>query len=241
MKPPGTLLSTAENKIIMTKHDQKYSTEELAELFDNHMGSAIDTPLRSDAFDLSDEEKITQIASKFEDIMTILGLDLNDDSLRGTPLRVAKMYASEAFAGLNPKNKPEMKLFDNKYQYRDMLIEKNITVHSHCEHHFVPIIGKAHIAYISAGKVIGLSKLNRIVQYFAQRPQVQERLNIQIAEAIAFITGSNDVAVIIDAKHTCVSQRGIKDTTSNTRTLSALGRFGEPDGHLRREFLANIG
>ena len=236
MKPPETLLSTAENKFIMTKHDQKYTTEELAELFDNHMGSSIDTPLRPDAFDLSDEEKISQIAEKFEDIMQILGLDLTDDSLRGTPLRVAKMYVSEAFAGLNPSNKPEMKLFDNKYQYKDMLIEKNITVHSHCEHHFVPILGNCHIAYIPHGQVVGLSKLNIIVRHYSKRPQVQERLTRQIAEALMEGLGTPSVAVYLEADNMCVKTRGIEDAGSSTVTMAFHGAF---EDELQRQYFLN--
>ena len=236
MKPPETLLSTAENKFIMTKHDQKYSTEELAELFDNHMGSAIDTPLRADAFNLSDEVKISQIAEKFEAIMEILGLDLTDDSLRGTPLRVAKMYVSEAFAGLNPQNKPAMKLFDNKYQYKDMLIEKNITVHSHCEHHFVPILGNCHIAYIPNGQVVGLSKLNRIVRHYSKRPQVQERLTRQIAEALMEGLGTPSVAVYLEADHMCVKTRGIEDAGSSTITMAFHGEF---EDEVQRQYFLN--
>ena len=165
---------------------------------------------------------------KFEEIMDVMGLDLNDDSLKGTPDRVAKMFIDEIFSGLNPKNKPKIALFDNKYQYNQMLVEKNITFYSNCEHHFVPIIGKAHIAYISSGKVIGLSKLNRIVQYFAKRPQVQERLTNQIGEELKSILGTDDVAVIIDAKHLCVSSRGIKDESSATVTSFYSGAFNSP-------------
>ena len=157
--------------------------------------------------------------------MDVLGLDLNDDSLKGTPNRVAKMYIDEIFSGLNPANKPKIALFENKYQYNQMLVEKNISFYSNCEHHFVPIIGKAHVAYISSGKVIGLSKLNRIVQYFAKRPQVQERLTNQIANELKLILNTEDVAVIIDAKHLCVSSRGIKDDASATITSHYGGKF----------------
>jgi GTP cyclohydrolase I len=157
--------------------------------------------------------------------MDVMGLDLNDDSLKGTPDRVAKMYIDEIFSGLNPKNKPKVALFDNKYRYNQMLVEKDITFYSNCEHHFVPIIGKAHIAYISSGKVIGLSKLNRIVQYYSKRPQVQERLTNQIAEELKFILGTEDVAVIIDAKHLCVSSRGVQDDNSATVTAFYGGTF----------------
>ncbi|MCL4129525.1 UNVERIFIED_CONTAM: hypothetical protein GTU68_060755 [Idotea baltica] len=161
--------------------------------------------------------------------MDVMGLDLNDDSLQGTPKRVAKMYIDEIFSGLNPANKPKVALFDNKYQYNQMLVEKNITFYSNCEHHFVPIIGKAHVAYISSGKVIGLSKLNRIVQYYAKRPQVQERLTNQIAEELKAILDTEDVAVIIDAKHLCVSSRGIKDDTSSTVTSYFGGKFNNQE------------
>ncbi len=195
------------------------------EIGDNHVMTSIDTPLREDAFKLDDDLKIELIEEKFRDIMNILGLDLNDDSLSGTPHRVAKMYVKEIFSGLNPENKPKIALFENKYQYSEMLVEKNITFYSNCEHHFVPIVGKAHVAYISNGKVIGLSKLNRIVQYFAKRPQVQERLTIQIANEIKQVMQTDDVAVLIDAHHLCVSSRGVQDINSSTVTTSFSGKF----------------
>ncbi|MDX1316137.1 MAG: GTP cyclohydrolase I FolE [Xanthomarina gelatinilytica] len=192
---------------------------------DEHLYTGLKTPLRADAFKLSDTEKKERIAILFEEIMDVMGLDLTDDSLKGTPKRVAKMYIDEIFSGLNPKNKPKVALFDNKYQYKQMLVEKNITFYSNCEHHFVPIIGTAHVAYISSGTVIGLSKLNRIVQYYAKRPQVQERLTNQIAEELKAILNTPDVAVIIDAKHLCVSSRGIQDDTSATVTTYYGGQF----------------
>ena len=192
---------------------------------DEHLYTGLKTPLRVDAFKLSDTEKKERIAILFEEIMDVMGLDLTDDSLKGTPKRVAKMYVDEIFSGLNPKNKPKVALFDNKYQYNQMLVEKNITFYSNCEHHFVPIIGTAHVAYISSGTVIGLSKLNRIVQYYAKRPQVQERLTNQIAEELKAILNTPDVAVIIDAKHLCVSSRGIQDDTSATVTTYYGGQF----------------
>ena len=192
---------------------------------DDHLYSGLETPMKADAFKLSDAEKKQRIALLFEEIMDVMGLDLTDDSLKGTPDRVAKMYIDEIFSGLNPANKPKIALFDNKYQYNQMLVEKNITFYSNCEHHFVPIIGTAHVAYISSGKVIGLSKLNRIVQYYAKRPQVQERLTNQIAEELKHILGTDDVAVIIDAKHLCVSSRGIKDNSSATVTSYYGGQF----------------
>lgn len=196
-------------------------------LGEQHIGTSYDTPLRNDAFDQSDEEKIRIISGHFRQIMITLGLDLSDDSLNGTPGRVAKMYVKEIFSGLNPKNKPDIALFDNKYRYSQMLVEKNIILYSNCEHHFVPIIGKAHVAYISSGKVIGLSKLNRIVQYYAQRPQVQERLTLQIANELKAILNTEDVAVVIDAVHLCVSSRGIKDVSSSTITAEYSGMFLE--------------
>ena len=197
------------------------------EIGDDHIYTGLKTPMRANAFEVSDEEKKEKIADLFEQIMDVMGLDLNDDSLKGTPKRVAKMYIEEIFSGLNPKNKPKVALFENKYQYNQMLVEKNITFYSNCEHHFVPIIGKAHIAYVSSGKVIGLSKLNRIVQYYAKRPQVQERLTNQIAEVLKHILNTQDIAVIIDAKHLCVSSRGIKDDTSATVTSYYGGVFNE--------------
>lgn len=211
----------------------------IEEMGDQHVLTSIETPMRPDAFVLSDEEKIAQIESRFREIMEILGLDLTDDSLSGTPYRVAKMYVTEIFEGLNPANKPDVKLFDNKYKYSEMLVEKNISFYSNCEHHFVPIIGKAHVAYVSNGQVIGLSKLNRIVQYFAKRPQVQERLTVQIANELKKILQTDDVAVLIDAVHLCVSSRGVKDTSSSTVTAEYSGKFNDPE--TRNEFLKYIG
>lgn len=192
---------------------------------DAHSASSIDTPMRPDAFDLDDDLKVDLIEEHFREIMNILGLDLNDDSLSGSPRRVAKMYVKEIFRGLNPANKPKPTLFDNKFRYDEMLVEKDITVQTYCEHHFVPIIGKAHVAYISSGKVIGLSKLNRIVEYFCKRPQVQERLTVQIAEELKTVLETDNVAVIIDAKHLCVSTRGVHDVNSSTITASYSGKF----------------
>jgi len=210
----------------------------LEDIGDNHIASSINTPLRNDAFDISNDEKIKKIASHFRSIMETLGLDLTDDSLRGTPLRVAKMYIEEVFSGLNPKNKPAATLFDNKFNYREMVVEKEITFYSHCEHHFVPIIGKAHVGYISSGKVIGLSKINRIVQYYAKRPQVQERLTIQIAEDLKKTLQTEDIAVVMDADHLCVSSRGVNDTNSKTGTAYFSGKFKEQD--TKSEFLNYI-
>lgn len=197
----------------------------ITDIGDSHWFSGLNTPMIADAFEISDAEKKEKIEFHFKEIMTVLGLDLTDDSLKGTPKRVAKMYVEEIFSGLNPENMPKISLFDNKYQYNQMLVEKNITFYSNCEHHFVPIFGKAHVSYISSGKVIGLSKLNRIVQYFASRPQVQERLTNQIANKLKTILNTEDVAVIIDAKHLCVSSRGIKDETSTTITSYYGGVF----------------
>lgn len=195
------------------------------EIGDNHLFTTVETPMKADAFKMTDQEKKEKIAFHFAEIMESLGLDLTDDSLKGTPQRVAKMYVDEIFCGLNPANKPKVALFENKYQYNQMLIEKDITFYSNCEHHFVPIYGKIHVAYVSTGKVIGLSKINRIVQYFAQRPQVQERLTMQIAFELQEILSTEDIAVIVDAKHLCVSSRGIKDDTSATITNYFGGIF----------------
>ena len=215
--------------------DSKKISISAEELGDMHIMTSIDTPLREDAFIMDDNLKMELIAKNFTEIMHILGLDLNDDSLKGTPERVAKMYVKEIFSGLNPANKPKIALFENKYRYKEMLVEKEITFYSNCEHHFVPIIGKAHIAYYSDGKVIGLSKLNRIVQYFAKRPQVQERLTIQIANELKTILQTEDVAVIIDAHHLCVSSRGVQDVNSNTVTSSYGGKF--IDDKVKNEFI----
>jgi GTP cyclohydrolase I len=215
-------------KIIPVKNeDVQLNDFSASEIGDDHLFTGLETPMKPDAFKFSDDEKKERIAVLFEEIMDVLGLDLKDDSLKGTPKRVAKMYIDEIFSGLNPANKPKVALFDNKYQYNQMLVEKNITFYSNCEHHFVPIIGKAHVAYVSSGKVIGLSKLNRIVQYYSKRPQVQERLTNQIAEDLKQILGTDDVAVIIDAKHLCVSSRGIKDDTSSTVTSFYGGVFNQ--------------
>lgn len=197
----------------------------IEEAGDEHYSSSLETPLRADAFVLKDEQKIKLIAGHFREIMHTLGLDLEDDSLRGTPHRVAKMFVKEIFSGLDPANKPEISVFENKYGYNEMLMEKNITLFSNCEHHFVPIIGKAHVAYFPKDKVIGLSKINRIVEYYSKRPQVQERLTLQIANELKQVLGTEDVAVIIDAVHLCVSARGVKDTNSSTITTHFSGKF----------------
>lgn len=194
---------------------------------DEHISFSPDTPLREDAFEMDDQLKMELIAKHFKEIMHVLGLDLTDDSLKGTPERVAKMYVKEIFSGLNPENKPKATLFENKYQYNEMLVEKDIQFYSNCEHHFVPIIGKAHVAYISNGQVVGLSKINRIVQYYAKRPQVQERMTIQIANELKEALKTEDVAVVINASHLCVSSRGVQDVSSSTVTSEFSGKFKE--------------
>ena len=210
-------------------------TNKIDEIGDDHIGSSAKTPLREDAFDISDQEKIERIQESVKDILNTLGMDLNDDSLKGTPKRVAKAFVNEIFGGLNPANKPKLSTFDNNYKYGEMLVEKNITVYSTCEHHLLPIIGRAHVAYISDGKVIGLSKMNRIVEYFSKRPQVQERLTMQVVQAMQEALGTQDVACIIDAKHLCVNSRGIKDIESSTVTAEFGGKFKEKNR--KREFL----
>lgn len=208
------------------------------ELGDDHIGSSAKTPLREDAFDISDQEKIDRIQESVKDILTTLGMDLEDDSLKGTPKRVAKSFVNELFAGLNPANKPKLSTFDNNYKYGEMLVEKNIVVYSTCEHHLLPIVGRAHVAYISKGRVIGLSKMNRIVDYFAKRPQVQERLTMQVVQALQEALGTEDVACVIDAKHLCVNSRGVKDIESSTVTSEFGGKFKEMT--VRQEFLEYI-
>ena len=219
----------------MFELDSKMNDERIEELGENHVGTSAKTPLRADAFDISDEEKINRIQESVKDILFTLGMDLEDDSIQGTPKRVAKAFVNELFMGLNPKNKPVPSTFDNNYSYGEMLVEKNIVVYSTCEHHLLPIIGRAHVAYISDGKVIGLSKMNRIVEYFAKRPQVQERLTMQVVQAMQEALGVQDVACVIDAKHLCVNSRGIKDIESSTVTAEFGGKFKERD--TKREFL----
>ncbi|NQX91110.1 MAG: GTP cyclohydrolase I FolE [Flavobacteriales bacterium] len=215
-------LSTMTTNAIQTAAD-------IEAIGDAHLSSSLETPMREGAFDLADDEKIEKIEEKFREIMDIMGLDLTDDSLSGTPNRVAKMFVKEIFSGLNPDNYPAVKTFDNKYQYGQMLVERDINLNSTCEHHFLPIIGKAHVAYISSGRVVGLSKINRIVDFYARRPQVQERLTRQIAEDLKAVLDTEDVAVIIDAKHLCVSSRGIQDESSSTVTSEFSGKFQDED------------
>lgn len=216
-------------KILLEKEDE----------FENeHLSSSKKTPLRKDAFEKSDEEKISLIKEKVNDILNILGMDLTDDSLKGTPLRVAKAFVNEIFGGLNPKNRPTASTFENKYRYGEMLVEKNINLYSTCEHHLLPIVGKAHVAYVSNGSVVGLSKINRIVDYFAKRPQVQERLTLQIVEELQKILNTDNVACVIDAKHLCVNSRGIGDTGCSTITSEFGGVFKSPTK--KQEFLEYI-
>jgi GTP cyclohydrolase I len=212
--------------------------EQIEIIGDAHIMTSTETPLRKDAFEKSDDDKINLIEGHFKEIMGILGLDLNDDSLSGTPKRVAKMYVKELFSGLHPNNKPKLSVFDNKYEYNKVLIEKNITFYSACEHHFLPIIGKAHVGYLAKDKVIGLSKINRIVEYYAKRPQVQERLTLQIAKELRDTLSTDDVIVVIDAEHLCVSSRGVKDQTSSTVTIEYSGVFEDVDK--RNEFMKLI-
>ena len=224
MKPNETTLNITVNNI--------------ETIGDEHIGFSKDTPLREDAFEMDDQLKMELIAKHFREIMHVLGLDLNDDSLKGTPERVARMYVKEIFSGLNPANRPNITLFENKYHYQQMLVERDIHFHSNCEHHFVPIVGKAHVAYIPNGKVVGLSKINRIVQYIAKRPQVQERMTIQIAEELAEALHTDDVAVVLDADHMCVSSRGVQDQSSSTVTSEFRGAFLDPKK--REEFFAYL-
>jgi len=208
------------------------------ELGDAHVSTSANNPLREDAFELSNEEKIALINKDVTRILETLGMDLNDDSIKGTPQRVAKMFVNEIFSGLDPKRKPKASTFENKYKYGEMLVEKNITIYSTCEHHLLPIVGRAHVAYISKGSVIGLSKMNRIVDYFAKRPQVQERMTMQIVQELQNALNTPDVACVIDAKHLCVNSRGIRDIESSTVTSEFGGAFKEAS--VRREFLDYI-
>ncbi|MDC0554406.1 GTP cyclohydrolase I FolE [Flavobacteriaceae bacterium] len=217
---------------------EKFFEEQIDIAGDDHLSSSPDTPLREDAFEISDEEKISIIEKNVYNILETIGMDLTDDSLKGTPKRVAKAWVNELFGGLNPDKMPKVSTFDNKYLYKEMLVEKNITVYSTCEHHLLPIIGKAHVAYFSKGNVIGLSKMNRIVDYFSKRPQVQERLTIQVVKALQEALGTEDVACVIDAKHLCVNSRGIKDVDCSTVTAEFGGKF--KDKNVKREFLGYI-
>ncbi len=219
------------------KLDKKF-LEEIEAIGDDHVGTSAQTPIRDDAFDLSDDEKIARIAKDVSNILETLGMDLTDDSLSGTPIRVAKMFVKETFGGLHPERNPKASTFDNKYKYGEMLVEKNIVVYSTCEHHLLPIVGRAHVAYISNGTVIGLSKMNRIVDYYAKRPQVQERMTMQVVQELQKALGTKDVACVIDAKHLCVNSRGIRDIESSTVTAEFGGQFKDPK--TKREFLDYI-
>ena len=212
--------------------------EDLELIDSDHKNFSIDTPLREDAFKLSDTEKISVIEKNVKEILFTLGMDMNDDSLKGTPLRVAKAYVNEIFGGLNPENMPKGSTFNNKYQYSEMLVEKNISVFSTCEHHLLPIYGKAHVAYFSNNNVIGLSKMNRVVDYFSRRPQVQERLTIQVVNTLQKMLKTDDVACVIDAKHMCVNSRGIRHIDCSTVTGEFGGKF--KDQNVKREFLDYI-
>lgn len=216
-----------KDKKVLNKTSNNNSRNEADDIGEDHVATSVQTPLRSGAFDLTDNEKIEKIESHFREIMHTLGLDLDDESLGGTPYRVAKMYVQEIFHGLNPKNKPDAKKFDNKYEYGDLVVVKNINVTSFCEHHFLPFLGHAHVAYKSGGRVIGLSKINRMVDYYSRRPQVQERLTLQIADELQQSLDTKDVAVFIESKHLCVSTRGIQDRESSTVTTEYRGEFKE--------------
>jgi GTP cyclohydrolase I len=222
----------------LNKKYDKFLEEEFDLLGDDHMATSFDTPIRNDAFDILDEEKIAIIEKNVYNILDTLGMDLTDDSIKGTPKRVAKAWVNELFGGLNPQKMPKTSTFENKYSYNEMLVEKNITVYSTCEHHLLPIIGKAHVAYYSKGTVVGLSKMNRIVDYFAKRPQVQERLTMQVVRALQKALGTDDVACVIDAKHLCVNSRGIRDVDCSTVTAEFGGKFKEIN--IKREFLDYI-
>ena len=219
----------------MFELNSKMNDDRIDEIGENHVATSAKNPIRLDAFDISNEEKIAKIEESVKDILHALGMDLTDDSIQGTPKRVAKAFINEMFMGLDPKNKPKASTFDNNYNYGEMLVEKNIVLYSTCEHHLLPIIGRAHVAYISDSKVIGLSKMNRIVEYFSKRPQVQERLTMQIVQAMQEALGTQDVACVIDAKHLCVNSRGIKDIESSTVTSEFGGKFKEKE--TKKEFL----
>ena len=230
---PINFHNTVYKHYIMTHNDDTKD-----EIGDNHIATSAQTPLRDDAFEMSDDDKIAAIKQDVESILRTLGMDLTDDSIKGTPNRVAKMFVQEIFGGLNPAKKPGSSTFENKYKYNEMLVEKNITVYSTCEHHLLPIVGRAHVAYISNGNVVGLSKMNRIVDYFAKRPQVQERLTIQIVQELKKVLNTEDVACVIDAKHLCVNSRGIRDIESSTVTSEFGGKF--KNENIKREFLDYI-
>ncbi|CAN5202495.1 GTP cyclohydrolase I FolE [soil metagenome] len=222
-----------KDKQTLKSSRNNHTHNDVDDIGDDHIATSVQTPLRNDAFDLSDQDKIAKIEDHFSEIMRVLGLDLTDESLSGTPHRVAKMYVKEIFYGLNPKNRPNAKKFGNKYEYSDMVVVKNINVTSFCEHHFLPFMGKAHVAYKSSGSVIGLSKINRLVDYYSRRPQVQERLTLQIADELEVSLETADVAVFIESKHLCVSTRGIQDRASSTVTAEYRGAFKDENTQQR--------
>lgn len=233
-KPNGNNSTTTETSTMkIDKID-----DPIDDIGDAFISANTDTPMREDAFEKSDAEKIELIQKDVKNILSTLGLDLSDDSLKGTPNRVAKMFVKEIFGGLHPELKPKASTFVNKYKYGEMLVEKNITLYSTCEHHLLPIVGKAHVGYISNGTVVGLSKMNRIVDYYARRPQVQERLTMQIVKELQEVLGTQDVACVIDAKHLCVNSRGIRDVDSSTVTSEYGGLFKNPE--MRLDFLSYI-
>ena len=230
-----------KTEILTKKNGKALNGFSIEDIGDDHLFTSLDTPMKPGAFDISDKEKKERISILFSEIMDVLGLDLTDDSLQGTPDRVAKMYIEEIFSGLDPKNKPKIALFDNKYQYNQMLVEKDITFYSNCEHHFVPIIGKAHVAYISSGKVIGLSKLNRIVELFGRRGAIQEQLTSAIHNAVGKITeGNRGVIVTIVGTHNCVSCRGVKHQGAAMVTTKASGVFRDNNNLSRKEFFDSL-
>jgi len=225
-------------KIALFLLQKNMKIEPIDEIGENHVATSAENPLRNDAFLLTDKQKIELIREDVVHILETLGMDLEDDSLKGTPNRVAKMFVNELFGGLDPKRSPSLSTFKNPYKYGEMLVEKNIVVYSTCEHHLLPIIGRAHVAYISNGSVIGLSKMNRVVDYYAKRPQVQERLTMQVVQALQKALKTQDVACVIDAKHLCVNSRGIRDIESSTVTAEFGGKFKEEQ--TRKEFLNYI-
>jgi len=189
--------------------------------------------------ELTENEKIDIITKKFREIMLTLGLDLTNDSLEGTPHRVAKMYVREIFEGLEADQFPACTTVENKMGYDAMILHCNIQLQSFCEHHFIPFVGKAHVAYIPSGKVLGISKMNRVVRYFSKRPQIQERLTEQIWQAMSLIVDSETVGVVLEAKHFCVQCRGIEDMNSITKTHKVGGDF-KNGPKTRQEFFAGI-
>lgn len=197
----------------------------------------VETPTKENH--LTDKEKMISIEKSFQSVMETLGLDLSDDSLKDTPARVATMFVNEIYWGLDINNFPKISTVENKMGYESMVIEKTINVQSNCEHHFIVIDGFATVAYIPNNKVLGLSKLNRIVEYFSKRPQIQERLTEQIFYALEYILETSDIAVIINAKHYCVKARGVEDINSETLTSKLGGRF-KTDSSLRTEFFTML-